>query len=73
MQYIDFITENLTYHQSENHYSLEIPRETIGFGEIKVQKKNDDGSYEDADAVLSEYDDKVVILVSHASDLRIEF
>lgn len=73
MQYIDFVTENFTYHQSENHYSLEIPRDTVGFGEIKVKKKNEDGIFEDADAVLSEYDDKIVILVSHASDLRIEF
>ena len=73
MQYIDFVADNLTYHQSENHYSLEISRDILGFGEIKVYKKNDDSTFIDAEAVISEYDDKVVILVSHLCDLRIEF
>ena len=73
MQYIDFAAHDLTYHQSENHYSLEIPRDILGFSEIKVYKKNEDGTFTDAEAVISEYNDKVIILVSHHYNLRIEF
>lgn len=72
MQTKDYSREDLDYHQSENNYTLSIPKKFLSAKDIKVLKKNPDGSYSDADVEIRDEENNILIITTIAIDIRME-
>lgn len=72
MQTKDYNREELIYHQSENHYTLSIPKKFLSAKDLKVKKKNPDGSFSDAQVQIHDSEHEIVLITTIPIDIRIE-
>ena len=72
MQTTDYTREELDYHQSENNYTLSIPKKFLSAEDIKVMKKNSDGSFSDADVEIRNEENNILIITTIPIDIRLE-
>lgn len=72
MQTKDYSREELDYHQSENNYTLLIPKKFLNAKDIKVLKKNSDGTYSDAEVEIRDEDHHILIITTIPIDIRLE-
>lgn len=72
MQIKDYSREELVYHQSENHYTLSIPKRFLNVENIKIKKKDHDGNYIDADVVIRNEEKDILIITTIPVDIRVE-
>lgn len=72
MQTKDYSREELDYHQSENNYTLSIPKKFLSAKDIKVLKKNHDGSFSDAEVEIRDEEHDILIITTIAIDIRLE-
>ena len=72
MQAKEYNREELDYHQSENHYTLLIPKRFLDAKNIKVLRKNADGNYSEANVIIREQDHDILLIMSVPMDIRIE-
>lgn len=68
----DFTREQLVYHQSENHYTLSVPKKFLNVKNIKIKQKNSDGSFSDTHAELRNEEREIVIITTIPIDIRLE-
>ncbi len=72
MQTKDYSREDLQYHQSENNYTLSIPKKFLSVKDLKVLKKNHDGSFSDADVTVRDEEHNILIITTIPIDIRLE-
>jgi len=72
MQTKDYSREELDYHQSENNYTLIIPKKFLSAKDIIVKKKNSDGSFSNADVEVRDEDNHILIITTIPIDIRLE-
>lgn len=72
MQTKDYSREDLDYHQSENNYTLSIPKKFLSASDVKVLKKNTDGSFSDADVEIRDEENSILIVTTIPIDIRLE-
>lgn len=72
MQTKDYSREELDYHQSENNYTLIVPKKFLSAKDIIVKKKNSDGSFSDADVEVRDEDNHILIITTIPIDIRLE-
>ena len=73
MQFIDFKKEHFSKNEETEDYFIEIPKEEIGFGDIEVQEKKDDGHYSKAEYNVEEDINKVTVKMKKPNDIRVNF
>jgi len=73
MQFIDFKKEHFTQDEETNDYFIEISKDEVGFGNIKVQAKQDDTNYAEVDCELVDDLEKVTIRMEKPADIRVNF
>jgi len=73
MQFIDFKKEHFKEDEKTNDFVIEISKDEIGFGEIRVQERKDDEIYEDADYEITDNPVKVTIRMKKPADIRVNF
>lgn len=73
MQFIDFKKEHFSKSEETEDYFIEILKEEIGFGDIEVQEKKDDGLYSKAEFNVEEDINKVTIKMKQPIDIRVNF
>jgi len=73
MQFIDFKKEHFKEDEKTNDFVIEISKDEIGFGEIRVQERKDDEIYEDADYEITDNAVKVTIRMKKPADIRVNF
>lgn len=72
MQTKDYSREELVYHQSENNYTLSIPKKFLNTKGLNVKKKNIDGSFSDADVEIHDSEHEIIIITTTPIDIKIE-
>lgn len=72
MQTKDYSREKLDYHQSENNYTLIVPKKFLSAKDIIVKKKNSDGSFSNADVEVRDEDNHILIITTIPIDIRLE-
>jgi len=72
MQTKDYSREELQYHQSENNYTLIVPKKFLSAKDIIVKKKNSDGSFSNADVEVRDEDNHILIITTIPIDIRLE-
>ncbi|MDF2831346.1 hypothetical protein [Chryseobacterium indoltheticum] len=72
MQTKDYSREELDYHQSENNYTLIVPKKFLSAKDIIVKKKNSDGSFSNADVEVRDEDNHILIITTVPIDIRLE-
>ena len=72
MQTKDFSREELDYHQSENNYTLLVPKKFLDAKNLKVKKKNPDATFSDADVEIRDEADHILIITTIPFDIRLE-
>ncbi|KQT17580.1 hypothetical protein ASG31_09270 [Chryseobacterium sp. Leaf404] len=72
MQIKEYNREEFDYHQSENNYTLSIPAKFLDAKNLKVKRKNSDGSFSDADVVIREQNHEILIITSVPMDIVVE-
>lgn len=72
MQAKDYSREEIDYHQSENNYTLSITKKFLSIKDLKVLKKNSDGSFSDADVKIQEEEHHILIITTIPIDIRLE-
>ena len=72
MQTKDYSREELDYHQSENNYTLIVPKKFLSAKDIIVKKKNSDGSFSNADVEVRDEDNHILIITTIPLDIRLE-
>jgi len=72
MQTKDYSREDLDYHQSENNYTLSIPKKFLSAKDVKVMKKDPDGSFSDADVEIRDEENSILIITTVPIDIRLE-
>ncbi|MCU7615684.1 hypothetical protein NZ698_00620 [Chryseobacterium sp. PBS4-4] len=72
MQIKDYSREELHYHQSENNYTLSIPKKFLSAKDLKVLKKNPDGSFSDAEVEVRDEEHDILIITTIPIDIRLE-
>jgi len=73
MQFIEFKKEHFIHDEENGNYFLEIPKDEIGFGEIKLQKKQDDNSLSEIDAEIIDDLNQVKIILETPENVRVNF
>ncbi|WP_294246291.1 hypothetical protein [uncultured Chryseobacterium sp.] len=73
MQFIDFTTDHLTYDETKKKYYVEIPSDQLGDGGIRVQQKQEDGSFAGLECDIEEDFDTVTITMNEPADFRVQF
>jgi hypothetical protein len=73
MQFIEFKKEHFIQDEKNNNYFLEIPKDEIGFGDVKLQKKQDDGTLAEIDAEIIDDLIKIKIILENPQDIRVNF
>jgi hypothetical protein len=72
MQTKDYTREELDYHQSENNYTLLVSKKFLSAKDVKVMKKNPDGSFSDADVEIRDEENNILIITTIPIDIRLE-
>jgi hypothetical protein len=72
MQTKDYSREDLDYHQSENNYTLSIPKKFLSSKDVKVMKKDPDGSFSDANVEIRDEENSILIITTVPIDIRLE-
>ncbi|MCW3168140.1 hypothetical protein OMO38_06345 [Chryseobacterium sp. 09-1422] len=72
MQTKDYSREDLDYHQSENNYTLSIPKKFLSAKDVKVMKKDPDGSFSDANVEIRDEENSILIITTVPIDIRLE-
>ncbi|AZA73397.1 hypothetical protein [Chryseobacterium indoltheticum] len=72
MQTKDYSREELQYHQSENNYTLIVPKKFLSAKDIIVKKKNSDGSFSNADVEVRDEENHILIITTIPIDIRLE-
>ncbi|MBW7674809.1 hypothetical protein [Chryseobacterium chendengshani] len=73
MQFIEFKKEHFIHDEKTGNYSLEIPKDEIGFGDVRLQKKQDDGSLAKIDAEIIDDLKQIKIILESPQDIRVNF
>lgn len=73
MQFIDFKKEHFTKDEEADFYFIDLFKEEIGFGEIKVEEKKNDGNSSDMKYELNDDIDKITIKIQKPCDIRVYF
>ncbi|WP_426473776.1 hypothetical protein [Chryseobacterium balustinum] len=73
MQFIDFKKEHFTKDEEADFYCIDLFKEEIGFGEIKVEEKKNDGNSSDIKYELNDDIDKITIKIQKHCDIRVYF
>jgi hypothetical protein len=73
MQFIEFKKEHFVHDEKNGNYFLEIPKEEVGFGEIKVQKKQDDETLAEIDCEIIDDLNQIKIILDDPQDIRVNF
>lgn len=73
MQFIEFKKEHFIHDEKNGNYFLEIPKDEIGFGDVKLQKKQDDGTLAEIDAEIADDLKQIKIIVKNPLDIRVNF
>ncbi|MCU7616918.1 hypothetical protein NZ698_06895 [Chryseobacterium sp. PBS4-4] len=73
MQFIEFKKEHFIQDEKNGKYFLEIPKDEIGFGDVKLQKKNDDGTLAEIDAEIINDLRQIKIIMENPQDIRVNF
>lgn len=73
MQFIDFKKEHFTKDEDADFYFIDLFKEEIGFGEIKVEEKKSDGNSGDMKYELHDEIDKITIKIQKPCDIRVYF
>ena len=73
MQFIDFKKEHFTKDEYADFYFIDLFKEEIGFGEIKVEEKKSDGNSGDMKYELDDEIDKITIKIQKPCDIRVYF
>jgi len=73
MQFIDFNKEHFTRDEETGVYFIEIPKDEVDFGDIKVQEKKEDGTYTAADCELIDETTRITIKMETPVDVRVSF
>lgn len=72
MQTKDYSREELDYHQSENNYTLSVPKKILSAKDIKVMKKNPDGSFSEATVEIRDDENNILIITTILIDIRLQ-
>ncbi len=72
MQTKDYSREELQYHQSENNYTLIVPKKFLSAKDIIIKKKNSDGSFSNAEVEVRDEDNHILIITTIPIDIRLE-
>jgi len=72
MQTKDYSREELDYHQSENNYTLIVPKKFLSAKDIIVKEKNSDGSFSNAEVEVRDEDNHILIITTIPIDIRLE-
>ncbi|MCY0976519.1 hypothetical protein PGH12_05075 [Chryseobacterium wangxinyae] len=73
MQFIEFKKEHFVHDEKNGNYFLEIPKEEIGFGEIKVQKKQEDETLSEMEYEITDDLNHVKITLENPQNIRVNF
>jgi hypothetical protein len=73
MQFIEFKKKHFIQDEKNDKYFLEIPKDEIGFGDVKLQKKNDDGTLAEIDAEIIDDLKQIKIILENPQDIRVNF
>lgn len=73
MQFIDFNKEHFTRNEEAGGYFIEIPKDEVDFGDIKVQEKKEDGTYAGADCELIDETTRITIKMETPVNIRVSF
>jgi len=73
MQFIEFKKEHFVHDEKNGNYFLEIPKEEVGFGEIKIQKKQEDETLSEMEYEITDDLNQVKITVENPQDIRVNF
>ncbi|WP_027387800.1 hypothetical protein [Chryseobacterium gregarium] len=73
MQFIDFKKEHFTHDEETNAYFIEIPKDEVDFGDIKVQEKKEDGTFAAANPELIDESTRITIRMETPADIRVSF
>ncbi|MCY0970782.1 hypothetical protein [Chryseobacterium wangxinyae] len=73
MQFIEFKKEHFVHDEKNGNYFLEIPKEEVGFGEIKVQKKQEDETLSEMEYEITDDLNHVKITLENPQDIRVNF
>jgi len=73
MQFIDFKKKHFTKNDDTGDYFIEISKDEVGYGELKVQEKKNDDTYADFDFETIDSLDKVTIKTAEPHDIRVHF
>ncbi len=73
MQFIEFKKEHFVHDEKNGNYFLEIPKEEVGFGEIKVQKKQEDETLSEIKYEITDDLNHVKITLENPQDIRVNF
>ena len=73
MQFIDFKAEHFSKNEETGEYFLEIPKVEVGFKDIEVQEKQEDGPFSKADYQSDEDIEKITIRMKKPRDIRVNF
>ncbi|MCJ8152649.1 hypothetical protein MKJ01_02590 [Chryseobacterium sp. SSA4.19] len=73
MQFIDFKKEHFTHDEETGSYFIEIPKDEIDFGDIKVQEKKQDGAYSSTSCELVDESTMITIKMETPADIRVSF
>lgn len=73
MQFIEFKKEHFIHDEKNDNYFLEIPKDEMGFGQIKVQKRQDDGIFVESDAEIIDDLQQIKIILKTPDEIRVTF
>lgn len=73
MQFIEFKKEHFIQDEQSGNFFLEIPKDEIGFGEVKLQKKQDDDTFAEIDAEIIDDLKQIKIILKNPQDIRVNF
>lgn len=72
MQTKDYSREDLVYFQSENIYTLSVPKQFLSVKNLKVKRKNPDGTFSDAEVEIRDEEHQITIITTIPIDIRLE-
>ena len=73
MQFIEFKKEHFTHNAEKNNYFLEIPKDEVDFGNVKIQKRQDDHVLDDIDYDIIDHPTRITVILKTPEDIRVNF